>query len=198
MEEPSFFHQWEGDRFDQLTEERIALAFGQDQNQELHKSSSCMSNTNTTPFKLCPSLNVSEIPKNIVKTTSRDAGVTEQTSLPTVLSFGASDVTRKASAGFYGAVAGGVKQPKEEVETALPGTVGNVGGNDKRGYDAMVGRGEGGMRKGGNYTGSNQQHVIAERKRRERLCQRFIALSKIVPGLKKVCYNLFWCSLLIF
>lgn len=172
MEELSFFHQWEGDRFNQLTEERIALAFGQDQN-------------------------VPEIPNIMVKTTSRDSGVTEQTSLPTVLSFAASDVRRKASAGFCGDVAGGVKQPKE-VETALPGTVENVGGNDKRGYDAMVGRGEEGMRKGGNYTGSNQQHVIAERKRRERLCQRFIALSKIVPGLTKVCYNLFWCFLLIF
>lgn len=31
-----------------------------------------------------------------------------------------------------------------------------------------------------------QDHVIAERKRRERLTERFIALSAIVPGLKKV------------
>ena len=33
---------------------------------------------------------------------------------------------------------------------------------------------------------NNQDHVIAERKRREKLTQRFIALSAIVPGLKKV------------
>lgn len=31
-----------------------------------------------------------------------------------------------------------------------------------------------------------QDHVIAERKRREKLTQRFIALSALVPGLKKV------------
>ncbi|WOL16990.1 transcription factor bHLH18-like [Canna indica] len=31
----------------------------------------------------------------------------------------------------------------------------------------------------------NQDHVIAERKRRERLSQQFIALSSIIPGLKK-------------
>lgn len=31
-----------------------------------------------------------------------------------------------------------------------------------------------------------QDHVIAERKRREKLNQRFIALSALVPGLKKV------------
>lgn len=41
-----------------------------------------------------------------------------------------------------------------------------------------------------------QDHVIAERKRREKLSQRFIALSAMLPGLKKVlhshflsCYN---------
>lgn len=32
----------------------------------------------------------------------------------------------------------------------------------------------------------NQDHILAERKRREKLSQRFIALSAIVPGLKKV------------
>lgn len=31
-----------------------------------------------------------------------------------------------------------------------------------------------------------QDHVIAERKRREKLSQRFIALSSLIPGLKKV------------
>jgi hypothetical protein len=31
-----------------------------------------------------------------------------------------------------------------------------------------------------------QDHIMAERKRREKLSQRFIALSAIVPGLKKV------------
>jgi len=31
-----------------------------------------------------------------------------------------------------------------------------------------------------------QEHVIAERKRREKLSQRFIALSAVLPGLKKV------------
>ena len=35
-------------------------------------------------------------------------------------------------------------------------------------------------------TGHTQDHIMAERKRREKLSQRFIALSAIVPGLKKV------------
>lgn len=96
---------------------------------------------------------------------------------------GPPDVTTKASAGFYEAVAVGVNQPKgkEEVEMALP----LPGNNNKRGYDG----GEGTRKGTGNHTGSsNKEHVMAERKRRERLCQRFIALSKIVPGLKKVSF----------
>jgi hypothetical protein len=34
-----------------------------------------------------------------------------------------------------------------------------------------------------------RDHVMAERKRREKLSQRFIALSSILPGLKKVLYK---------
>ncbi|XP_057495581.1 transcription factor bHLH25-like [Actinidia eriantha] len=33
---------------------------------------------------------------------------------------------------------------------------------------------------------NNQEHIIAERKRREKISQRFIALSAIIPGLKKM------------
>lgn len=33
---------------------------------------------------------------------------------------------------------------------------------------------------------SNKEHIIAERKRREKLNERFISLAAIVPGLKKV------------
>lgn len=35
-------------------------------------------------------------------------------------------------------------------------------------------------------TGNSQDHIMAERRRREKLSQRFIALSAIVPGLKKM------------
>lgn len=52
----------------------------------------------------------------------------------------------------------------------------------KRSYDAMLGAGP----KRGRTTSNNQEHILAERKRREKLSQRFIALSAIVPGLKKV------------
>lgn len=58
------------------------------------------------------------------------------------------------------------------------------GSNSKRSYDAMVGLGP--KSKRGRTASNNQEHILAERKRREKLSQRFIALSAIVPGLKKV------------
>jgi hypothetical protein len=42
-----------------------------------------------------------------------------------------------------------------------------------------------------------QDHIIAERKRREKLSQRFIALSALVPGLQKV-YIIWLLRILIF
>jgi hypothetical protein len=41
-----------------------------------------------------------------------------------------------------------------------------------------------------------QDHVMAERRRREKLSQRFIALSSILPGLKKVLYNIYCINIM--
>lgn len=43
-----------------------------------------------------------------------------------------------------------------------------------------------GTKRVGSRLAQAQDHIIAERKRREKLSQRFIALSSIIPGLKKV------------
>ncbi|KAG6516819.1 hypothetical protein ZIOFF_027299 [Zingiber officinale] len=53
----------------------------------------------------------------------------------------------------------------------------------KRSYDAMVGAAG---PKTGRAGSNNQEHILAERKRREKISQRFIALAAIVPGLKKM------------
>ncbi|KAJ4762629.1 basic helix-loop-helix (bHLH) DNA-binding superfamily protein [Rhynchospora pubera] len=176
LDNPSFFNQWQGDCYD-LFSEQLAVVSDQSQNHGLLQSISSESNTNTAPIKFSAPVDIPERPKKIAKTTSWDSGVTEQSSTsPTILSFGVPTVTAQVHAGFYGGVTGSVKQPKQEVVDAV--------GNNKRGYDAMVG-GEG-LRKGGSHTGSSQEHILAERKRREKLSQKFIALSKIVPGLKKM------------
>lgn len=41
---------------------------------------------------------------------------------------------------------------------------------------------------------SAQDHILAERNRRERINKKFIALSAIIPGLKKVCTIKYMCS----
>ncbi|RWW68341.1 hypothetical protein BHE74_00024132 [Ensete ventricosum] len=56
----------------------------------------------------------------------------------------------------------------------------------KRKWDTMIGRGTKRPSMGRRSASHNQEHVMAERNRREKLTQRFIALSAVVPGLKKM------------
>ncbi|XP_020600208.1 transcription factor bHLH18-like [Phalaenopsis equestris] len=61
----------------------------------------------------------------------------------------------------------------------------------KRSYEAMAAASQGKKKEAGVLvqrpnSSHNQDHILAERKRREKLSQRFIALSAIVPGLKKM------------
>ncbi|URD88084.1 hypothetical protein MUK42_27795, partial [Musa troglodytarum] len=56
----------------------------------------------------------------------------------------------------------------------------------KRKWDTMIRHGTNRPSMGNSSASHNQEHVMAERKRREKLTQRFIALSAVVPGLKKM------------
>ncbi|KAK8962995.1 Transcription factor bHLH25 [Platanthera guangdongensis] len=59
----------------------------------------------------------------------------------------------------------------------------------KRSFDAMAGEQKGKKSGGGaapKLSSHNKDHILAERKRREKLSQKFIALSAVVPGLKKM------------
>ncbi|CAL9066392.1 unnamed protein product [Musa banksii] len=56
----------------------------------------------------------------------------------------------------------------------------------KRKWDIMIRHGTKRPSMGNSSASHNQEHVMAERKRREKLTQRFIALSAVVPGLKKM------------
>ncbi|URE22979.1 hypothetical protein MUK42_17429 [Musa troglodytarum] len=49
----------------------------------------------------------------------------------------------------------------------------------------ILGQGSKKVSTGAKPAAQNQEHIMAERKRREKLSQRFIALSAVVPGLKK-------------
>ncbi|WOK94463.1 transcription factor bHLH18 [Canna indica] len=88
-----------------------------------------------------------------------------------LLSFGSTISPQKQSN-----LTGGAAASEEEINAMNPNGL-------KRSYDTMVGQDPKTRNEGPSH---NQEHVLAERKRREKLNQRFIALSALVPGLKKM------------
>lgn len=89
----------------------------------------------------------------------------------------------------------GILKPKEETGAGYPHDIlasqGSFGNNQNYVFKASQGAKR--ISPGaGNRLSNTQDHIIAERKRREKLSQRFIALSAIVPGLKKV--QIYICS----
>lgn len=71
-------------------------------------------------------------------------------------------------------------QPKEEVEFVISYN------NSEQNYEAIGSKQRSNMVKFGAASPQAQDHIVAERKRREKLNQRFIELSAAIPGLKKV------------
>ncbi|KAG6496739.1 transcription factor bHLH25-like [Zingiber officinale] len=95
------------------------------------------------------------------------------TSSPSILSFGKPENHDS----FVGAAS-----PKKEMDVLAQY-------GSKRHFETMFGQQHQASNFGVNVVKkpsySNKEHIIAERKRREKLNQRFIALAAIVPGLKK-------------
>ncbi|KAG6471583.1 hypothetical protein ZIOFF_069027 [Zingiber officinale] len=164
--EGSFFDHWRV--IDQLTADEIAAAIGQDFRQSISSESYNSFTADQAPIS-------TESPKKALKTTSLSSCTTEQNSSPSILTFGNPESPCEQK-NLYGSLVGVVK-PKKEV-VAMVGS--------KRSYDAMVGQASKGSHVRSRSTYDNKEHIIAERKRREKLSQRFIALSTIVPGLKKM------------
>ncbi|XP_042391256.1 transcription factor bHLH18-like isoform X1 [Zingiber officinale] len=109
-----------------------------------------------------------ERPKKQLRTRSWSSCTTaadqSSASAPRILSFGKPD-SPICHSGFYGGVV------KKKVEEAAEGSVSN---GSRRSTPAK------------RTSAHNHEHIMAERKRREKLSQRFIELSAIVPGLKKM------------
>ncbi|KAL6843633.1 hypothetical protein ACP4OV_026695 [Aristida adscensionis] len=192
MDEPSFFHQWQSDALlEQYTEQQIAAAFGQGEVDQT-VAAALMQHAAAGEHR----------PRKAAKVnTSWDSCITDQgspadSSSPTILSFGGHHADAGAvfgqapapapgAAAYYGASGANsvpVKAPKQEVDAVVPPF------QAKRSYDAMVAAAVEPAKVSATSRPNpqNQDHILAERKRREKLSQRFIALSKIVPGLKKM------------
>ncbi|WOK92266.1 transcription factor bHLH18-like [Canna indica] len=171
----SLFDQWQ--MIDPLTAQEIAAALGQDFQRSFSSES-----YNSFPADQPPASN--ERPKKTLKASSWSSCATGQKSAlvpnassPSILSFGNPDSPNDQKT-IYGSLVGVVK-PKKEMDPV-------VHQGSKRSYDTMAEQGTKGSNTVTRSTYHNKEHIIAERKRREKLSQRFIALSAIVPGLKKM------------
>uniref|UniRef100_A0A0E0KIG4 BHLH domain-containing protein n=1 Tax=Oryza punctata TaxID=4537 RepID=A0A0E0KIG4_ORYPU len=200
MDEPSFFHQWQSDGLlEQYTEQQIAVAFGQAGEVD---AAAAMVQHQQQQYAAAAG---EHRPRKAAKVnTSWDSCITEQgspadSSSPTILSFGGhADASAAAavfasaaqgqSAPYYGGASAAALKPKQEVDAAAAPF--SQARQVKRTYDAMVApdvaKVPTAAAAASRPASQNQEHILAERKRREKLSQRFIALSKIVPGLKKM------------
>jgi hypothetical protein len=200
MDEPSFFHQWQSDGLlEQYTEQQIAVAFGQAGEADAAAAAAAMM---VQQQQYAAAAAAEHRPRKAAKVnTSWDSCITEQgspadSSSPTILSFGghadAAAAAAFASAGqaqsapYYGGASAAALKPKQELDAAAAPF--SQARPVKRSYDAMVAAdvAKAPAAAASRPASQNQEHILAERKRREKLSQRFIALSKIVPGLKKM------------
>lgn len=200
MDEPSFFHQWQSDgMLEQYTEQQIAVAFGQAGEADAAAAAAA---TMVQQQQYAAAAAAEHRPRKAAKVnTSWDSCITEQgspadSSSPTILSFGghadAAAAAAFASAGqaqsapYYGGASAAALKPKQELDAAAAPF--SQARPVKRSYDAMVAAdvAKAPATAASRPASQNQEHILAERKRREKLSQRFIALSKIVPGLKKM------------
>ncbi|KAK1301155.1 Transcription factor bHLH25 [Acorus calamus] len=181
IEDPHFIQQCDM----RLQNEQIAAALGDD----LHYSSSesCFSylvpsRTNTLSCKRgakefsssdCPSklTKANSLSSCTTKPVSAVSSVQDVSSSPSYLSFGNQQASPTHHP-LYGNII------HNEFGTILVS-------HDNQNYEAMV-AGHKTKRVSRPTPAHAQDHILAERKRREKLSQRFIALSAVVPGLKKM------------
>ncbi|KAF9610372.1 hypothetical protein IFM89_022042 [Coptis chinensis] len=203
MEEPLFIHQYQMNSFNDFTPQQLAAAFGEDfkhsYSSESFSSYPTFDPCSDTTTTISPSLEVEESqtcyerPKKLLKTDSWNScttGTREASSSPNMLSFGNSS-SPKTYPKFYGSSVSALK-PKDEAispESKSFSSDSRVcrGPFVNQNYAANTCQGnKRAITPSTKPTSYTQDHIIAERKRREKLSQRFIALSALVPDLKKM------------
>ncbi|KAH0468087.1 hypothetical protein IEQ34_003120 [Dendrobium chrysotoxum] len=164
MLDPSY-HQWELSSLDHLLWDDLHQTLSSESYSLKPPATSITSNAHSCGSSIdsCSPMAAVERPKKVPKTSSMS-----------MLSFGNQDV--------------GINKP-ELYKNLVIGAV-NTENSLKRSYETMPVISQGGKKVAGvmvpRPSSHNQDHILAERKRREKLSQRFIALSAIVPGLKKM------------
>lgn len=207
MDEYNIIHQCHMDSLAELTSKQdITAALGGNLKQSFSSDSyssypiSSAKHTKTTTFGAISNEKSQTRPAKLLKTNSWNSSTTTEHESPNhssptsqLLSFETSNSPPTNPKQFYNC------SLKPKVEASSPRNTHppvhlipknpleshNYAANDhhgtKRSYSSMT-----------RAPSLAQDHIMAERKRREKLSQRFIALSAIVPGLKKVPFILFF------
>ncbi|KAJ4964212.1 hypothetical protein NE237_024151 [Protea cynaroides] len=198
MEDPDFIHQCQMNSFDEFNSQHITAAFRDDFHSsfssESYSSYPTLNQTSSTTTFSGSSLEASHRPTKQLKTNSWNSCTTTadplsnpeaSSSTPNILSFGGSDQSDQQ---LYGGNLFGPVKPKEEaMNFSSSDVLISQGSYMNQNHGAKAGQGIKRVQyPSSRSTSHTQEHVLAERKRREKLSERFIALSAIVPGLKKM------------
>lgn len=173
MDDSFFNNQWPMSSYDELNTLSLAAAFGENLHNNFAQPMYDMRPSSETSFT------ISERPTKQLKTNSWSSGTNDHIS----------NIQQFSYANYNNQV--GTVKPKEEVlssrSTTPLGTdvISSQGSFENQNY--VLKSSQGAKRISTNARLSQaQDHIMAERKRREKLSQRFIALSALVPGLKKM------------
>ena len=174
MDDSFFNNQWPMSSYDELSALSLAAAFGENLHSNFAQPMYDMRPSSETSFT------ISERPMKQLKTNSWSSETNDH--IPNMQQFSYANYNNQI----------GIVKPKEEAlssrsTTTTLGTdvITSQGSFENQNY--VLKSSQGAKRISTNARLSQaQDHIMAERKRREKLSQRFIALSALVPGLKKV------------
>lgn len=179
MEDPRFINQWHMNSVDELSMLPLAATFGESlQHSFTHPN-----------FRngMVTSHSGIDGPTKQLKANSWNSSKLDHESYPQLIPY--PNILSFANSNYANQM--GTLKPKEEAVcsqsmNALPSDAlisqGSLGNQN---YVLKACQGSKRINTGTRLS-QTQDHIIAERKRREKLSQRFIALSALVPGLKKV------------
>ncbi|CBI25069.3 hypothetical protein VitviT2T_003813 [Vitis vinifera] len=186
MEDPTFIHPWQTNFLEELTVLPMEAAFGEHLYQAFSHHQS---------FNLKPSMEINshvglDRPLKLLKPNSWNPSNTNDMDMPHPLVPSSPNVFSFVNSNYTNQVP--VVKPKEEAVSSKSSATFPSDGLVSQGLfenQNYVFKASQGAKRISTTTARHSQtqdHIIAERKRREKLSQRFIALSAIVPGLKKM------------
>ncbi|KAK4438039.1 Transcription factor [Sesamum alatum] len=193
IEDPLFFQQWSVDPLDELSSVSIASAFGEDFH---HSYTSQQPPPALLGFKRAPEPSQAgeNKPSKHIKTTTTTTAAWNSCKPENMSSSPPPSSVNLVNSGFNNNISTsvvGMVKPKEETwssSSTITFPSESIVSQASFGHQNYVLKPCQGAKRISTATrlAQAQDHIMAERKRREKLSQRFIALSALVPGLKKM------------